>query len=82
MSDQLFPKPPKRKKQPTAEMLREQLRLAANEIIRLRAPWWRRWFAARWRWDPDCRPPPGPPFRNPTHPPPYTPVRVNRVTPP
>jgi hypothetical protein len=38
MSDQLVPRAPKRKKQPTAEKLREQLRLAADEIIRLRTP--------------------------------------------
>lgn len=47
--NQLIPRHPKRKRQPTAECMREQLRLAANEIIRLRAdnerlqaPWWRR----------------------------------------
>lgn len=46
----------KRKKQPSAEVYREQLRLAADEIIRLRqwkfwyesmglhAPWWKRIF--------------------------------------
>lgn len=33
---QLIPKRRKRKKQPTAKMYREQLRLAAEEIIRLR----------------------------------------------
>lgn len=33
---QLFPKPPKRKRQPTAECYREQLVLAADEIERLR----------------------------------------------
>jgi hypothetical protein len=36
MTPNLIPKPPKRKRQPTAEMMREQLRLAADEIIRLR----------------------------------------------
>jgi len=34
--NQLFPKPPKRKRQPTAECYREQLVLAADEIERLR----------------------------------------------
>lgn len=33
----LIPRKPKRKRQPTAEMMREQLRLAADEIIRLRS---------------------------------------------
>lgn len=32
----MIPRQPKRKRQPTAEMMREQLRLAADEIIRLR----------------------------------------------
>lgn len=36
VADQLFPRAPKRKKQPTAETMREQLRLAADEIIALR----------------------------------------------
>lgn len=36
MTDQLIPREPRRKKQPTADVLREQLRLAADEIIRLR----------------------------------------------
>lgn len=44
MSD-LFPRPRKRKRQPSADKLREQLALAADEIIRLRTPWWRRLFA-------------------------------------
>lgn len=35
MTDQLIPREPRRKKQPTADVLREQLRLAADEIIRL-----------------------------------------------
>lgn len=34
---QLFPKPPKRMRQPPKDLLREQLATAANEIIRLRA---------------------------------------------
>ncbi len=34
--NQLIPRQPKRKRQPTAECMREQLRLAADEIIRLR----------------------------------------------
>lgn len=33
----LVPRQPKRKRQPTAEMMRLQLRLAADEIIRLRS---------------------------------------------
>jgi hypothetical protein len=32
----------KTKQQPTAAQYREQLRLAADEIIRLRTPWWSR----------------------------------------
>lgn len=36
-AQQLFPKPPKRMKQPPKDLLREQLATAANEIIRLRA---------------------------------------------
>lgn len=36
MNEQLFPRPPRHKKQPRAQQLREQLVLAANEIIRLR----------------------------------------------
>lgn len=38
----LIPRKPKRKRQPTAEMMREQLRLAADEIIRLRTE--HEWF--------------------------------------
>lgn len=34
---QLFPKQPKRMKQPPKDFLREQLAIAAEEIIRLRA---------------------------------------------
>ena len=37
MNPQLFPKPAKRMKQPPKDLLREQLAMAANEIIRLRA---------------------------------------------
>lgn len=37
MNPQLFPKPAKRMKQPSKELLREQLATAADEIIRLRA---------------------------------------------
>jgi hypothetical protein len=44
VAEQLFPRAPKRKKQPRTEQLRQQLRLAADEIIRLRTPWWRRLF--------------------------------------
>lgn len=36
MNDTLIPRQPKRKRQPTAECMREQLRLAADEIIRLK----------------------------------------------
>jgi hypothetical protein len=36
MNDQLVPKHPKRKRQPSAAVMREQLALAADEIIRLR----------------------------------------------
>lgn len=36
MSDQLIPRQPKRKRQPSAELMRQQLALAADEIIRLR----------------------------------------------
>lgn len=57
---ELIPREPRRLKQPTKDVLREQLALAADEIIRLRevsethvlrvefepqrAPWWRRIF--------------------------------------
>lgn len=44
--DQLFPRPPRRMKQPTKDQLRAQLAEAASEIERLQgalaAPWWRR----------------------------------------
>lgn len=36
MKQQLIPKPRRRKRQPSAAVMREQLRLAADEIIRLR----------------------------------------------
>lgn len=49
MTPQLIPRAPKRKRQPTAEVMREQLRLAADEIIRLRTPWYRRMFARVWK---------------------------------
>ncbi len=49
MTDQLFPRPPRRMKQPRKDVLREFLADAATEIERLRAenerlrtPWWRR----------------------------------------
>lgn len=35
MSDNLIPRQPKRKRQPTAECMREQLALAADRIIEL-----------------------------------------------
>ena len=46
-TDQLFPRKPKRLRQPRKEVLREQLRLAADQIIELRAEnhrlrWWKR----------------------------------------
>jgi len=50
MAEQLFPRIPKRKKQPSSDQLRLQLALAADELIRLRialerertCPYWRR----------------------------------------
>lgn len=49
MQPQLIPKPKRRKKQPTAQQMREQLVAAADtiaslraEIERLRMPWFRR----------------------------------------
>ncbi|WP_161809456.1 hypothetical protein [Stenotrophomonas panacihumi] len=54
MTDQLFPKPPKRMRQPRKDTLREELARAADEIERLRTeneqlrqPWWRR--VMQWR---------------------------------
>lgn len=45
----LFPRPPRRMRQPRKDVLRDQLALAASEIEtlraeneRLRTPWWRR----------------------------------------
>ncbi|MBD9376158.1 hypothetical protein [Pseudoxanthomonas sp. PXM04] len=44
--DQLFPRPPRRMKQPTKDQLRAQLVQAASEIERLQGAlanrWWRR----------------------------------------
>ena len=37
MPDQLFPREPRRMKQPAKDVLREQLVVAADEVIRLRA---------------------------------------------
>ncbi len=37
MADQLFPREPRRMKQPPKDVLREQLVTAADELIRLRA---------------------------------------------
>jgi len=37
VSQQLFPRPPRRMKQPPKDVLREQLVTAADELIRLRA---------------------------------------------
>lgn len=52
MNDQLFPRPPRRMKQPPKDVLREQLALAASEIVRLRTENERlRW----WRWLPLIR---------------------------
>lgn len=49
MTGQLFPRQPRRMRQPPKSLLREQLAQAATEIERLRAenerlraPWWRR----------------------------------------
>ena len=49
MQPQLIPKPKRRKKQPTAQQMRDQLAAAADtiaslraEIERMRMPWWRR----------------------------------------
>lgn len=43
----LFPKPPRRMKQPTKAFLRAQLATAAEQIEQLQRalcePWWRRW---------------------------------------
>lgn len=48
---QLFPKPRKRMRQPRKDVMRDELRRAADRIIELRAenerlrrPWWRRIF--------------------------------------
>lgn len=50
----LIPRKPRRMHQPSKDVLREQLVLAADEIARLRAenerinrPWWRRLFARK-----------------------------------
>ncbi len=37
MTAQLFPREPRRMKQPPKDLLREQLAVAADEVIRLRA---------------------------------------------
>ncbi|WP_414490550.1 hypothetical protein [Stenotrophomonas maltophilia] len=37
MNAQLFPREPRRMKQPAKDVLREQLAVAADEVIRLRA---------------------------------------------
>lgn len=49
MSDQLIPRQPRRLRQPSKQVLRDQLALAATEIERLRGeverlskPWWKR----------------------------------------
>ena len=49
MSDQLFPKPPRRMKQPRKDTLRDELSRAATTIEhltaeneRLRRPWWQK----------------------------------------
>ncbi|WP_369913945.1 hypothetical protein AB8810_13025 [Xanthomonas sp. NCPPB 3005] len=56
MTDQLFPRQPRRMRQPRKSILREQLAQAASEIERLRAenerlraPWWRRITLSRRR---------------------------------
>ncbi|MCI2243842.1 hypothetical protein L3067_04365 [Xanthomonas sp. PPL568] len=55
MTGQLFPRPPRRLKQPTKDVLRQHLANVTNENIRLRAEverlrsvWWRR-LINRWR---------------------------------
>jgi hypothetical protein len=57
--DQLFPRAPKRKKQPRAEQLREQLALAADEIIRLQRLV--RWYERDRAPLAELPPPPAPP---------------------
>lgn len=54
MADQLFPRPPRRMKQPRKDVLREHLAEATEELIQLRAevellrmPWWRRFFRGK-----------------------------------
>jgi hypothetical protein len=49
MSEQLFPRPPRRMRQPRKDVLRDELTRAADTIERqrividrLRTPWWRR----------------------------------------
>lgn len=49
MKEQMFPRDPRRMKQPTKNTLRDQLAIAASRIEqltteneRLRRPWWRR----------------------------------------
>lgn len=56
MNAQLFPKPAKRLRQPRKELLRDELRRAADTIIELRAEnqrlrWWERilrWLRSDW----------------------------------
>lgn len=52
---QLFPKPPKRIRQPLKSVLRDQLRISADRIMELaaenetlRAPWWLRIWRSKW----------------------------------
>lgn len=54
MADQLFPRPPRRMKQPRKDVLREHLAAATEELIQLRAevehlrmPWWRRFVGRK-----------------------------------
>ncbi len=56
MTDQLFPRQPRRLKQPTKDVLRQHLARVTEENIRLRAenerlraPWWRRITLSRRR---------------------------------
>lgn len=51
MTDQLFPRDPRRMRQPKKEALREAVTVLTDELIRqraenerLRRPWWRRLF--------------------------------------
>lgn len=57
MKQQLIPKARRRKRQPSADQLREQLALAADEIIRLREAMDGATFAT-WEWHTAFKPRP------------------------